>query len=151
MVTIVTMLRAGWSGFGMLGGATDLRVFQKKVQTDCRATQPRIKWVPMFSCVTSFFLPPGMHGWLVPAQLVCHELSDVTQCCHNGCGSLCEECTSYYIPVRMCVCVCVCACVCGVWRPVMWAASQLFYICKYMITVTYLCHLQWLVYIASTR
>ena len=55
----------------------------------------------LFSCITSFF----QDAWLTRAHTtsVCHELSDVTQCCFNGCGSPYEEHMSYWIPARMCV------------------------------------------------
>jgi len=37
----------------------------------------------LFSCITSFFLD----AWLTRAHTtsMCHELSDITRCCHNGC------------------------------------------------------------------
>ena len=55
----------------------------------------------LFSRVTSFF----WDAWLTCAHTasVCHKLFDITQCCHNGCGSPYEEHMSYLIPARMCV------------------------------------------------
>jgi hypothetical protein len=52
-------------------------------------------------CFHKFF----RDAWLTHAHTtsVCHKLSDVKLCCHNGCGSQCEERMSYWISGRMCV------------------------------------------------
>ena len=44
-------------------------------------------------------------AWLTHAHTTsgCYKLSDVTQCCHNGCGSPYEQHRSYRIPAGMCV------------------------------------------------
>ena len=135
-------------------------VFPTNVQTDCRATQPLIQKLPrahslgikwlghetdssppsksvahviqmesnasLFSYITSFF---RMHGWLMPIQLLC-VMSYLTR---HSAVIMAVEAHMRNIGVTGFLPECV-------WHPVMWAASQLLYVCKCMISVMYLCY-----------
>ena len=61
------------AGRGLQGGVENSVVHMSHLES----------YAYLFSCITSFFLD----AWLTRAHTtsMCHELSDLTPCCHNGC------------------------------------------------------------------
>jgi len=99
-----------------------------------RATRRKLKilsqaWVKLesnaslFSCITSVFCD----SCLICAHTtsMCLKLSDIPQCFHNGCARRYEEHLHYCIHATMCV--------------VSSDVSSISDVCKYMISVMYMC------------